>query len=113
MQILLRTNPFVPEIAVSKSARLLLAIAALLLAMTPLLPIWRISLIAPQYPEGMGMLIRLNTIQGAKENDLDNINHLNHYIGMRVIEPKDMPELQCMPPIVLGIAALGIVAAAI
>ena len=113
MQILSRTNQFVPEIAVSKSARLLLAIAALLLAMTPLLPIWRISLIAPQYPEGMGMLIRLNTIQGAKENDLDNINHLNHYIGMRVIEPKDMPELQYMPPIVLAIAALGIVAAAI
>lgn len=94
-------------------SRVLLVVAALLLAITPLLPIWRISLIAPQYPEGMGMLIRLNTIEGAKENDLENINHLNHYIGMRVIEPKDMPELKYMTPIVLAIAALGLAAAAV
>ena len=88
-----------------KAVRLLLIFAALLLACTPLLPIWRISLIAPQYPEGMGMQIRFHTIEGVKENDLDNINHLNHYIGMRVIEPADMPELQYMRWIVLAIAA--------
>jgi hypothetical protein len=98
---------------VSKSARLLVCIAALLLASTPLLPIWRISLVAPQYPEGMGMVIRLNTIEGAKEHDLENINHLNHYIGMRVIEPADMPELEYMPWIVLAIAITGLVAAVI
>lgn len=54
------------------------------------------------------MLIRFNTIEGAKKNDLDNINHLNHYIGMRVIEPRDMPELEYMTPIVLTIAVLGL-----
>ena len=101
------------ELAVSKSSRLLLVAAALMLATTPLLPIWRISLVAPQYPEGMGMLIRFNTIEGAKPNDLDNINHLNHYIGMRVIEPADMPELAYMTPIVITIAVLGLIAAAI
>jgi copper chaperone NosL len=105
-------STFVPEIHVPKSARLLLAIAALLLSTSPLLPIWRISLIAPQYPEGMGMLIRLNTIQGAKENDLENINHLNHYIGMRMIEPENIPELQHLRSVVLVIAALGLGAAA-
>jgi hypothetical protein len=92
-------------------SRVLLALAAVLLGIASLLPIWRISLIAPQYPEGMGMLIRLNTIEGAKEHDLENINHLNHYIGMRVIEPRDMPELAYMTPIVLTIAALGLGAA--
>ncbi len=96
-----------------KAVRSLLIVAALLLACTPLLPIWRISLLAPQYPEGMGMLIRFNTIEGAKENDLDNINHLNHYIGMRVIEPADMPELEYMRWVVLAIAAAGLGAAAI
>lgn len=96
-----------------KAVRLLLIFATLLLACTPLLPIWRISLIAPQYPEGMGMQIRLHTIEGVKENDLDNINHLNHYIGMRVIEPADMPELQYMRWIVLAIAAAGLGAAAL
>ena len=95
-----------------KSSRILIAIAAILLAISPVLPVWRISLIAPQYPEGMGMVIRFNTIEGAKENDLENINHLNHYIGMRVIEPKDMPELQYMTPLVLVVAAFGIATAA-
>lgn len=97
----------------SKFARLLVCVAALLLASTPLLPIWRISLVAPQYPEGMGMVIRLNTIEGAKEHDLENINHLNHYIGMRVIEPADMPELEYMPWIVLAIAISGLSTAVI
>lgn len=96
-----------------KVSRILLALAAILLAVSPMLPVWRISLLAPQYPEGMGMVIRFNTIEGAKENDLDNINHLNHYIGMRVIEPKDMPELKYMTPIVLTIAALGLAVVAI
>jgi copper chaperone NosL len=96
-----------------KSARLLLVAAALLLAVAPLLPIWRISLVAPQYPEGMGMLIRFNTIEGAKEHDLENINELNHYIGMRLIEPADMPELRFMPWIVVGLAVAGLGAAAV
>ena len=96
-----------------KLARCFVAAAALLLAISPLLPIWRISLLAPQYPEGMGMVIRLNTIEGAKENDLENINHLNHYIGMRLIEPADMPELAYMPWVVVGIAAAGFVVAAL
>lgn len=99
-------------VTVSKSSRLLLVVAALMLAVTPLLPVWRISLVAPQYPEGMGMLIRLNTIEGVKEHDLENINHLNHYIGMRVIEPSDLPELSYMTPIVLALSMLGLAAAA-
>lgn len=97
----------------SKLTRSLIVIAAVLLAITPSLPVWRISLIAPQYPEGLGMQIRMNTIEGAKENDLQNINHLNHYIGMRAIEPADMPELQYMRWIVLAIAAAGLGVAAI
>jgi hypothetical protein len=96
-----------------KSARLLTALASLLLAAALLLPVWRIDLIAPQYPEGLGMQIRLHTIEGAKEYDLQNINQLNHYIGMRVIEPADMPELRFMPYIVLGLAAAGLAAAAV
>ncbi len=92
----------------SKLTRSLVVIASLLLVITPGLPVWRISLIAPQYPEGLGMQIRMNTIEGAKENDLQNINHLNHYIGMRAIEPADMPELQYMRWIVLAIAVAGL-----
>lgn len=91
--------------------RLLVAIAAILLALSPSLPVWRISLVAPQYPEGLGMVIRMDSVTGIATHDLENINQLNHYIGMRVIETADLPELQYMGRVVLTVAALGILAA--
>jgi copper chaperone NosL len=57
------------------------------------LPTWDISLEAPQYPEGLGMQIWLNKITG----DLNTINGLNHYIGMKKIEPDSIKELSIMP----------------
>ena len=74
-----------------KSARLLVAVAALLMSLGYVLPLWRIDLIAPQYPEGLGILIKVNTVVGVKEQDLNSINNLNHYIGMQRIEPDAIP----------------------
>jgi copper chaperone NosL len=84
----------------ARAPRVLVAIAALLLGVMYFAPLWSIRLIAPQYPEGLGLLIRLNTITGVKENDLHSINSLNHYIGMRAIEPAAIPEMKYMPWIV-------------
>jgi copper chaperone NosL len=90
------------------------AVAALVMSAAYVLPLWRVSLFAPQYPEGLGMLIRVNTVDGFKEGDLQSINGLNHYIGMKRIEPDAIPELKYMPFILgalivtgLGVAALG------
>ncbi len=98
----------------SRYARILIAVASLLLASGFVLPLWRVGLIAPQYPEGLGMLIKVNTVVGMKEQDLHSINGLNHYIGMQKIEPDTIPELKLMPVILgalvltgLGVAALG------
>ena len=98
----------------SKLSRFLTAVAALLLLGLFVWPAWRISLEAPQYPEGLGMHIRINTIEGESEFDLTKINNLNHYIGMKPIVPEAIPELKYMPWIVvalvvsgLGVAALG------
>lgn len=74
-------------------------------------PLWRISLFAPQYPEGLGMLIRLDTVTGIKPNDLPNINSLNHYIGMKPIVPESIPELRYMPWIVATLVLTGVLAA--
>ncbi len=61
-------------------------------------PMWRIDLAAPQYPEGIFMQIWINDIKG----DVDIINGLNHYIGMKTIHKEDFREFVYLP------AALGI-----
>ncbi len=78
------------------------------------LPLWEVRLKAPQYPEGIGLRILAHTVTGLKPNDLANINGLNHYIGMRPIEPDAIPELRAMPWIIgalllsgIGLAARG------
>jgi copper chaperone NosL len=76
-------------------------------------PLWRIDLIAPQYPEGLGMLIRVNAVSGIKPNDLDNINGLNHYIGMKAINAEAIPELRFMPWIVATLVVTGLATAAL
>ncbi|NPA41841.1 MAG: hypothetical protein GXO18_06145 [Aquificae bacterium] len=78
-------------------SRGLLALASLLLIGVFFVPLWKITLQAPQYPEGLGMLIWVNNITGEKPHDLYNINLLNHYIGMKYIEPEKIPELKIMP----------------
>lgn len=92
----------------------MVAVAALVMSAAYALPLWRVALIAPQYPEGLGMLIRVNTVDGFKEGDLQSINGLNHYIGMKRIEPDAIAELKFMPFILaalivtgLGVAAIG------
>ena len=96
-----------------KASRLLTAAAALLLLGLFVWPAWRISLQAPQYPEGIGMHIYVNTIEGATEFDLQKINSLNHYIGMRPIVPESIPELRYMPWIVAALVLGGLAVAAL
>lgn len=94
-----------------KQSRALTGAAALILLLVYVFPIWKITLEAPQYPEGIGMHIMIDNIRGEKEHDLQNINGLNHYIGMKRIEPDAIPELRVMPFIMAGIIALGLAAA--
>ncbi len=92
-------------------SRILVAVGALLYLGVFILPIWKISLDAPQYPEGLGMYIWVNHITGEKPNDLENINTLNHYIGMDKIDPHAIPEFDIMPWIVVALVVLGLIAA--
>jgi copper chaperone NosL len=95
----------------TKLSRLLVAAAALLLLTLFGLPLWRIYLLAPQYPEGLGLEIHLNTVHGASPNDLGNINELNHYIGMKTIDPDAIPALHIMPWVVVALALTGLIVA--
>ena len=91
--------------------RWLIGLSALAVLSVFAFPLWRVTLEAPQYPEGIGMLIHVNGVSGVKEHDLDNINGLNHYIGMHRIEPDAIPELRYMPWIAVVIAATGLLVA--
>jgi copper chaperone NosL len=70
--------------------------AAVFLIGVYIFPLWTIDLKAPQYPDGLGIYIWVSKITGRKPHDLQNINGLNHYIGMKAIEPDQIPELKYM-----------------
>lgn len=95
----------------NSKSRIVLVIASLTLILTFFFPLWSIDLEAPQYPEGIGLRIWLNQITGLHPNDLNSINGLNHYIGMKEIVPDAIPELKVMPYIILFMIIFGLVSA--
>ncbi len=72
-------------------------------------PLWNIVLGAPQYPEPLGMNIHIDGIRDMNEFDLQNIDGLNHYIGMRKLpKPEEMWEFSVFPMVIGGMIILGI-----
>lgn len=86
-------------------------LAALSLLALFAFPMWKIVLYAPQYPDGVEMHIWINKIGGTSPGTLQNVNILNHYVGMQAIEPDSIPELQYFQYVILGMVALGLVMA--
>lgn len=92
-----------------KKASLLMVLGAALLMGLFVFPLWNIKLGAPQYPEPLGMNIYIDGIQGMNEFDIQNIDGLNHYIGMKTLpKPEDMWEFSVFPMVIGGMAALGV-----
>jgi copper chaperone NosL len=91
-------------------SKIIVIVASLILILSFFFPIWYIDLEAPQYPEGIGLEIWLNKIAGQKPHDLNNINGLNHYIGMKEIVPDAIPELEIMPFIIIFMILFGLIA---
>ncbi|MBL7994943.1 hypothetical protein JNM05_06175 [bacterium] len=94
-----------------KKSKIIIASASMMLVVLYFFPMWIIDLDAPQYPEGIGLHIWINKISGQKPNDLNTINGLNHYIGMKIITPEDIPELKLMPYIVAFLIFTGLIVA--
>jgi copper chaperone NosL len=92
----------------SLPSRIIVAIASLGLLITLFFPVWFIFLVAPQYPEGLTMQIWLARITG----QVDIINGLNHYIGMKHIKAEMFPEFGFLPYIVCFFTAFGLLVAA-
>ena len=77
---------------ISILSRIVLCLAAVLLATNIFLPIWKIELYAPQYPEGLVLKIFANALAG----DVEIINGLNHYIGMKTLHTEDFVEFSIL-----------------
>ncbi len=89
------------------TSRILVAFASGALVAVFFLPVWRIDLFAPQYPEGLTMFIWINNITG----QVDIINGLNHYIGMKHISVAMFPEFKYLPYVVGFFMLLGMTVA--
>jgi copper chaperone NosL len=72
-------------------------------------PLWDINLEAPQYPEGLEMTIWIDHLGG----QVEIINELNHYIGMKHIKAEMFPELSYMKNIIKIFVITGIIVALI
>src|SRR6187455_1599644 len=90
---------------ISGVTRILLIVCGLGLIAVLFTPMWRIDLQAPQYPEGLRMLIYANKLAG----NVDIINGLNHYIGMKTLHTKDFIEFTILPFIIGFFAVLCLV----
>lgn len=71
------------------------------------LPLWNITLEAPQYPIPLGMDIYIDKFADTHEHDIKNINLMNHYVGMQYI-PDTIPEMKIFPVVIAIMAILGI-----
>lgn len=84
---------------------LVLSLAATALIVATLwLPLWTMTLDAPQYPAGLYMRAYGSHVAG----DLREINIINHYVGMEEIDPVPAPEMALYPYAIIVLAALAL-----
>lgn len=57
------------------------------------LPMWHLDMQAPQYPKGLTLTAYGDRMVG----DLDEVNELNHYVGIGAINPDEVFELRLFP----------------
>jgi LPXTG-motif cell wall-anchored protein len=92
-----------------KKASLIMMIGPLFLLGLYIFPLWTIMLGAPQYPDPLGMHIHIDGIRDVNEFDIQNIDGLNHYIGMKTLpKPEEMWEFSTFPLVIGGMIILGV-----
>jgi copper chaperone NosL len=82
-------------------ARVITFICGIGLIAVLFVPLWQIELAAPQYPEGLVLKMYPNKLAG----NVDIINGLNHYIGMKTLHADNFIEFTVLPYIIGFFAA--------
>lgn len=89
----------------TKIGKISILVIILCIASLWVFPMWQIDLRAPQYPQGLNMKIWINNVTG----DVDIINGLNHYIGMKTIHKEDFKEFVYLPITMISFIVLGLI----
>lgn len=85
---------------------LLITLTGVMLALY-YLPLWNLTMFAPQYPHGLRLdIFDHGFIGGNLGQDVKEINLLNHYIGMRALETSSFAEFAWMPFALGGVGLL-------
>ena len=93
-----------------KLSKMLMIAAAVLPLFLFVFPMWNITLEAPQYPIPLGIDISLNKMEGAHEGDIQNIDLMNHYVGMKKL-PTKMKEFEIFPIVIIVMSIIGLIIA--
>ncbi|RHW41425.1 hypothetical protein D1B31_06765 [Neobacillus notoginsengisoli] len=88
------------------SSALLIA-AASLIFLSAYFPWWGMNFIAPQYPEGLDIIVYPDKLEG----EIDIVNGLNHYIGMAEFSEENFPELSYVKYLIWGLAGITLLTA--
>jgi copper chaperone NosL len=91
-------------------SRIMFLSGLILLAGIYFFPLWKISLVVPQYPQEIFINIRISKIENGSKKAMEIMNVLNHNIGMKEIDPDRIPELAYMPWILGVLLLLGLIA---
>lgn len=87
-------------------ARAALVVLTVALVASFTAPLWKISMTAPQYPNGLYMDIYAYKLEGGDDGQhIKEINTLNHYIGMHHLDQTAAADLDWIP-FALGALAL-------
>ena len=113
MQTLLQRGQRFLDEPIGLAARLMLLAAAVCSWPTYFLPLWNLTMFAPQYPDGLRLDIYSHTLVGGNNGqDIKEINVLNHYIGMQDLVNESFTEFKWMP-FVIGALGLLLLRAAV
>lgn len=102
-----KANAFFDQPLTLKS-RMLILMAVIVLIPAFLFPLWNMTFVSNQYPDGLTLNIYAHKLAGGQtpnRDDLREINSLNHYIGMRPLLESDFSEFIWIP-FVIGTLAL-------
>lgn len=90
--------------SLSLTSKIVLFLTAALFVGSLFVPLWRIELSAPQYPEGLLLQLHAGKIGG----NVDIINGLNHYIGMATLHTENFIEFKILPYVFSAFALIAL-----